>query len=264
MPPQTNQSNNPQTNRPPAGNRAPGGRPQGRGDRGNRSNDFGRSESDLTERMIALDRVARVVKGGRRFRFRATVVVGDNKGQVGFGVGKGRDVASAIQKATATARKNMIKVQLKGTTINHEVNVKFGGAKVFMKPAPEGTGLIAGGAVRSVLEIAGVRDVFTKALGSSNKINNASATIQALKSLKSDPANAAEAVSAEADKTKSTKADDKPTAKTDKSVLDKTTAKSETTAQSEPKATTADKPKADSKPEPKTKAKPAAKSEPKS
>ncbi len=143
-------------------------------------------ESDLTERMIALDRVARVVKGGRRFRFRATVVVGDGKGSVGFGVGKGRDVASAIQKATAIARKQMIHVQLNGTTINHEITVKFGGAKVFMKPAPAGTGVIAGGAVRSVLEIAGVRDVFTKSLGSTNKINNASATIEALKSLKTD------------------------------------------------------------------------------
>lgn len=145
-------------------------------------------ESDLTERMIALDRVARVVKGGRRFRFRATVVVGDGKGSVGFGVGKGRDVATAIQKATATARKHMITIQLDGTTINHEVNVKFGGAKVFMKPAPAGTGVIAGGAVRSVLEVVGVRDVFTKALGSSNKINNASATILALKSLMQDEA----------------------------------------------------------------------------
>ncbi len=145
-----------------------------------------RPESDLTERMISLDRVARVVKGGRRFRFRAVVVVGDAAGQVGVGVGKGRDVASAIQKATSVARKKMIKVQLNGTTINHEIMVKAGGAKVFMKPAPEGTGVIAGGAVRSVLEVAGVRDVFTKSLGSTNKINNAYATIQALSSLQQD------------------------------------------------------------------------------
>jgi small subunit ribosomal protein S5 len=106
--------------------------------------------------MISLDRVARVVKGGRRFRFRAVVVVGDGAGQVGVGVGKGRDVASAIQKATAVGRKSMITVQLHGTTIAHETMVKYGGAKVFMKPAPEGTGVIAGGAVRSVLEVAGV------------------------------------------------------------------------------------------------------------
>jgi len=136
--------------------------------------------------MISLDRVARVVKGGRRFRFRATVVVGDGKGSVGVGVGKGRDVASAIQKATAVGRKDMVTVQINGTTINHEIESKFGGARVFMKPAPAGTGVIAGGAVRSVLEIAGIRDVFTKALGSTNKINNAHATIVALQSLKVD------------------------------------------------------------------------------
>ncbi len=141
---------------------------------------------ELTERMISLDRVARVVKGGRRFRFRALVVVGDGSGQVGVGVGKGGDVASAIQKATAVGRKSMVTVPLMGTTIPHEVTVKKGGARVFMKPAPEGTGVIAGGAVRSVLEVAGVRDVFTKALGSTNKINNAYATILALTMLKTD------------------------------------------------------------------------------
>ncbi len=138
---------------------------------------------ELIERMISLDRVARVVKGGRRFRFRATVVVGDGHGGVGVGVGKGRDVASAIQKATLVGRKNLFTLTLQGTTIAHEIEAKFGGARVFMKPAPEGTGVIAGGAVRSVLEVAGVRDVFTKALGSTNKINNANATIIALKAL---------------------------------------------------------------------------------
>ncbi len=159
------------------------GQRPGQGQRQNRPD---RPESDLTERMISLDRVARVVKGGRRFRFRAVVVVGDGAGQVGVGVGKGRDVASAIQKATAVGRKSMITVQLHGTTIAHETMVKYGGAKVFMKPAPEGTGVIAGGAVRSVLEVAGVRDVFTKSLGSTNKINNAHATIDALVSLQTD------------------------------------------------------------------------------
>lgn len=139
---------------------------------------------ELTERMISLDRVARVVKGGRRFRFRAVVVVGDGQGQVGVGVGKGRDVASAIQKSTAVARKNMITIELVGSTIAHEIMIKQGGARVFMKPAPEGTGVIAGGAVRSVLEVAGVRDIFTKSLGSTNKINNAYATITGLSRLK--------------------------------------------------------------------------------
>ena len=138
---------------------------------------------ELIERMISLDRVARVVKGGRRFRFRATVVVGDGHGGVGVGVGKGRDVASAIQKATLVGRKSLFTLTLQGTTIAHEIEAKFGGARIFMKPAPEGTGVIAGGAVRSVLEVAGVRHVFTKALGSTNKINNANATILALKSL---------------------------------------------------------------------------------
>ena len=141
---------------------------------------------ELTERMISLDRVARVVKGGRRFRFRAVVVVGDGCGQVGVGVGKGGDVARAIQKATAVGRKSMVTVPVMGTTITHEVAVKKGGARVFMKPAHEGTGVIDGGAVRSVLEVAGVRDVFTKALGSTNKINNAYATILALTMLKTD------------------------------------------------------------------------------
>ncbi len=149
---------------------------------------------EMIERMISLDRVARVVKGGRRFRFRATVVVGDGNGSVGVGVGKGRDVPSAIEKATAAGKRSMVSFQLKGTTINHEITVKFGGAKVFLKPAPEGTGVIAGGAVRSVLEIAGVRDVFSKSLGSTNKINNASATVLALQSLKVDAAEAPKTV----------------------------------------------------------------------
>ncbi len=141
---------------------------------------------EFTERMISLDRVARVVKGGRRFRFRAVVVVGDGLGRVGVGVAKAGDVPTAVSKASAVGAKNMVTIQMNGTTINHEIKSKFGGAHVFMKPAPEGTGVIAGGAVRSVLEIAGVRDVFTKSLGSTNKINNAYATLQALRSLQHD------------------------------------------------------------------------------
>jgi small subunit ribosomal protein S5 len=141
---------------------------------------------EFDERIIALDRVTRVVKGGRRFRFRATVVVGNNNGKVGIGVGKGGDVAGAISKAAAKAKKDMISFELKGTTIPHEVQVSFGGAVVLLKPAHEGTGVIAGGAVRAVLEAAGVKDVLTKALGSSNKINNSYATIDALAGLKAD------------------------------------------------------------------------------
>lgn len=138
---------------------------------------------EFDERIVALDRVTRVVKGGRRFRFRATVVVGNNSGKVGIGVGKGGDVAGAISKASARAKKDMISFQLSKTTIPHEVQVAFGGAVVLLKPASEGTGVIAGGAVRAVLEAAGVKDVLTKALGSSNKINNSYATVKALSQL---------------------------------------------------------------------------------
>jgi small subunit ribosomal protein S5 len=147
---------------------------------------------EFDERIIALDRVTRVVKGGRRFRFRATVVVGNNNGKVGIGVGKGGDVAGAISKAAAKAKKEMITFELKGTSIPHEVQVNFGGAVVLLKPAHEGTGVIAGGAVRAVLEAAGVKDVLTKALGSSNKINNSYATVDALSQLKPDKAVAKE------------------------------------------------------------------------
>lgn len=148
---------------------------------------------EFDERIIALDRVTRVVKGGRRFRFRATVVVGNNNGKVGIGVGKGGDVAGAISKASARAKKDMINFQLNQTTIPHEVQVEFGGASVLLKPAHEGTGVIAGGAVRAVLEAAGVKDVLTKALGSSNKINNSYATVKALSQLSATAAGSKEA-----------------------------------------------------------------------
>lgn len=141
---------------------------------------------EFEEKIIALDRVTRVVKGGRRFRFRATVVVGDGKGRVGVGVGKGRDVQSSIAKAVAVAKKNIIQVQLKRRTINHEVNTRFGGAKIMLKPASPGTGVIAGGAIRPIVEAAGIGDILTKSLGSSNKINNAYATIRALSLIQSD------------------------------------------------------------------------------
>ncbi len=139
---------------------------------------------EFDERIIALDRVTRVVKGGRRFRFRATAVVGDGKGKVGVGVGKGKDAPTSIMKAIAKGKKSMITFELNGTTIPHEIQVTFGGAVVFMKPARPGTGVIAGGAVRAVLEAAGVKDVLTKSLGSANKINNSYATVEALSKLK--------------------------------------------------------------------------------
>ncbi len=153
---------------------------------------FGQEVPEFDERIIALDRVTRVVKGGRRFRFRATAVVGDGKGKVGIGVGKGTDAPTSIIKAVARAKKDMITFSLNGTTIPHEIQVTFGGAVVFLKPARPGTGVIAGGAVRAVLEAAGVKDVLTKALGSSNKINNSYATVEALSKLKADKVVASE------------------------------------------------------------------------
>jgi len=139
---------------------------------------------EFEEKVIAIDRVARVVKGGRRFRFRATVVVGDGKGRVGVGVGKGSEVMTSIAKAVTRAKAQMITVPLKDATIPHEIQVSFAGAKVLLKPASAGTGVIAGGAVRNVVEVAGIHDLLTKSLGSSNKVNNAYATMMALSQLK--------------------------------------------------------------------------------
>ncbi|MCA9348541.1 30S ribosomal protein S5 [Candidatus Saccharibacteria bacterium] len=137
----------------------------------------------MDQRVLAVDRVARVVKGGRRFRFRALVCLGDKQGSVGVGSAKGADVTSAITKAVAIARKNMIKVSLKGTTLPHEVQAKVGGAKILIKPAPEGTGLIAGSVVREILDALGVANAVTKSLGNNNKTNASYACIEALQSL---------------------------------------------------------------------------------
>lgn len=139
---------------------------------------------EFDEKVISIDRVTRVVKGGRRFRFRATVVVGDGKGRVGVGVGKGGEVMTSIAKAVSKAKKNLITVPLRNTTIPHEIEVTFSGARVLLKPASEGTGVIAGGAVRNVVEAAGIHDLLSKSLGSSNKVNNAYATLLALSQLR--------------------------------------------------------------------------------
>ncbi len=135
------------------------------------------------ELVINIDRVARVVKGGRRFRFKALVVVGDRKNKVGVGVSKGADVQAAIAKAADVAKKNMITIPITGDTIPHDAEVKVSGAQVLIKPAAPGTGIIAGGVVRQIIGVTGVRNMLSKSLGSTNKVNIAYATIDALKSL---------------------------------------------------------------------------------
>ena len=155
---------------------------QDRQDRRRRT-DMPVEEKQFDERTLHIDRVARVVKGGRRFRFRALVVVGDRKHRVGVGSAKGMDVTAAVSKATEVAKKQFVTVSLYKGTLPHEAQAKVGGANILIMPASAGTGLIAGGVVRTILEVAGVKNVLSKSLGSSNKTNTAYATIEALSSL---------------------------------------------------------------------------------
>ena len=151
--------------------------------RDNRRNDVPQEPKEFEEMVINIDRVSRVVKGGRRFRFKALVVVGNRKDKVGVGVAKGGDVQTAIAKATDVAKKNMITVPIANATIPHDAEVKMSGAHVLIKPAAPGTGIIAGGVIRSVIGVTGIHNLLSKSLGSTNKVNIAYATIDALKSL---------------------------------------------------------------------------------
>jgi len=143
-----------------------------------------KEKPEFEQRLVDLARVTRVVKGGKRLRFRACMVIGDSKGQIGMGVAKGQDVAGAIGKAVRLARKKIIRVHIVNDTIPHWVKMKYGAAKIILRPAAPGRGIVAGGPMRIVLSLAGVKNVTAKILGSKNKINNVKATINALKALK--------------------------------------------------------------------------------
>ncbi len=150
-----------------------------------RGSKFDKKDEEFESKLLDLARVSRMTKGGRRLRFRAGMVIGDKKGRVGFGIAKGKDVAQAIEKATRVAKKNLIKVPIVGESIPHQVEAKFGASKILLKPQRKGRGLVAGGTVRVICALAGIKDISSKIIGrTGNKINNAKATILALKKLK--------------------------------------------------------------------------------
>ncbi len=164
--------------------RGGGGTTRERDARGSRPRERGRGDGDLQDRVVEIRRVSKVVKGGRRFNFSALVVVGDGNGRVGAGLGKANTVPAAIAKGQDRAKRNMFDVPMRNTTIPHEVLGKFESSTVLLKPASEGTGVIAGGGVRAVLELAGIKDVLTKALGSTTAVNLVQSTVEGLKSLR--------------------------------------------------------------------------------
>lgn len=161
---------------------ADGTNPQARNPR--RGPNMTEQEKMFDERVVYVNRVARVVKGGRRFRFQALVIVGDHKGRVGVGVSKGADVSAAVTKATEVAKKHLVTMPMYNSTLTHEVEAKVGGSKILILPAAPGTGLIAGGVVRTVLEVAGFENALSKSLGSSNRVNTAYAAVEALRQMK--------------------------------------------------------------------------------
>lgn len=142
--------------------------------------------NDFDHKVLDVARVTRVVKGGKRFSFKVIVVVGDRKGKVGVGVGKGSDTTGGVEKAIRDARKNLVTIPMTGATIPHEIKLKYGSARVLLKPAKRGKGIVAGGAIRVVCDLAGLKDVSAKMLGSNNKLNNARATLMALSMLKTE------------------------------------------------------------------------------
>jgi small subunit ribosomal protein S5 len=155
-----------------------------RGPRGPRRPDQIQEEKMFDERVVYVNRVARVVKGGRRFRFQALVIVGDHKGRVGVGVSKGADVSAAVTKATEVAKKHLLKIPMHNNTLTHDVEGKVAGSRILILPAAPGTGLIAGGVVRTVLEVAGIENALSKSLGSANRVNTAYAALDALSKMK--------------------------------------------------------------------------------
>ncbi|MCW9034274.1 MAG: 30S ribosomal protein S5 [Alphaproteobacteria bacterium] len=172
--------------RTPNNNAKEGGRGRGRDRDNNKRGPEAREESELLDKLVGINRVAKVVKGGRRFSFAALVVVGDGKGRVGFGNGKAREVPEAIRKATESAKRNMIRVPLReGRTLHHDIRGHFGAGKVLLRAAPAGTGIIAGGPMRAVFETMGVQDVVAKSQGTQNPYNMIKATFEALKNSKS-------------------------------------------------------------------------------